>query len=58
MMYTEHQKNDFRAQAAFLRGLSKTVEAYNATSGAKIDMGWLIADLRDAASECEQEAIA
>ena len=58
MSYTKEQRDGLRAQAAFLRGLAKTVDAYNATSSAKIDMGWLIADLKEAATECEQEAVA
>lgn len=56
MGYTEHQRGEFRNQAAFLRGLAEVVSAYNETPGVKIDMHWLVDDLCSAAEECESEA--
>ena len=54
---TEMQRRaDFLIQRDFLRSLALTVEAFNSTPGAKIDMHWLIDDLNDAADEAEQEA--
>ena len=56
MAYTEQEQMGFYLQANFLRGLAQAVGAFNATDAPKIDMGWLVRDLKDAANECEQEA--
>lgn len=55
-MYTTEEKNSFKRQARFLRGLAAIVKAYNETDGFKIDMEWLADDLEAAAREAEQEA--
>lgn len=52
----ERTAQDFRDQAEFLRALAVVVKSYNDNPRAKINMLWLIADLNDAAKECEQEA--
>ena len=54
--YSEQDRNSFLRQATFLRGLRDAVNAYNSAPGAKIEMGWLVKQLADAANECEQEA--
>lgn len=56
MAYTDTQRLDLYRQAGFLHGLAKIVTAYNSTDETKIDMGWLIDLLDEAAEQCEQEA--
>ena len=56
MAHTEHERKAFLNQATFLSGLAQAVAAYNQTDEPKIDMGWLIAELTEAAEECESEA--
>lgn len=54
--YIPQRRFDLLRQATFLRGLRDAVNAYNRTPCEKIEMGWLVKQLADAANECEQEA--